>query len=239
MSFAAPSTTNNQAEFHNLLTGLRAAVEYGWRDLDVIGDSALIIRQMRLNSPPKSARLKALYLEARRLADQLGVARWFHQIRAHNEMADALAILAMNPLTSSQAVHPTSRSGHTAITKHLHAQAVANGEPKTDSLKDYCGKYVLVFFYPLDFTFVAEAFRQIGCEVLGCSTDSKFLHLAWINTPRKKGGLGEMQNPLIADYNKEITRAYNVVSEEIENASRAKDRGRLHCITLPSTIMSI
>ncbi|KAJ0391333.1 hypothetical protein P43SY_012134 [Pythium insidiosum] len=92
------------------------------------------------------------------------------------------------------------------------AQAVANGEPNTVSLKDYCGKYVLVFFYPLD-SFVAEAFSQIGCEVLGCSTDSKFLHLAWINTPRKKGGLGD-------DYNKEIVRAYNVVIEEIENASR-------------------
>ncbi|KAJ0391510.1 hypothetical protein P43SY_011516 [Pythium insidiosum] len=100
------------------------------------------------------------------------------------------------------------------------AQAVADGKPKAVSLKVYCGKYVLVFFYPLDFTFVAEAFSQIGCEVLGCSTDSKFLHLPWINTPREKGGLGEMQNPLIADYNKEIARAYNVVIEEIENASR-------------------
>ncbi|KAJ0391787.1 hypothetical protein P43SY_011237 [Pythium insidiosum] len=87
MSLAAPSTTNNQAEFHGLLTGLRAAVAYGWRDLDVIGDNGLIIRQMRLNRPPKSARLKALYLEARRLAD--------------NKMADSLANLAMNTLTSS------------------------------------------------------------------------------------------------------------------------------------------
>ncbi|KAJ0389326.1 hypothetical protein ATCC90586_011161 [Pythium insidiosum] len=94
---------------------------------------------------------------------------------------------------------------------HETAQAVADGEPKTVSLKVYCGIYVLVFFYPLDFTFVAEAFSQIGCEVLGCSTDSKFWHLAWINTPRKKGGLGEMQNMLIADDNKEIARAYNVV----------------------------
>ncbi|KAJ0388547.1 hypothetical protein P43SY_011380 [Pythium insidiosum] len=78
----------------------------------------------------------------------------------------------------------------------------------------------MVFFYPLDFTFVAEAFSQIGCEVLGCSTDSKFWHLAWINTPRKKGGLGEMQNLLIADDNKEIACAYNVLIEEIEKASR-------------------
>ncbi|KAJ0404235.1 hypothetical protein ATCC90586_008008 [Pythium insidiosum] len=76
---------------------------------------------------------------------------------------------------------------------------------------------------PAHVTFVAEAFLQIGCEVLDCSTDSKFLHLAWINTPRKMGCLGEMQNPLIADYNKEIARAYNVVIEEIENASRLRD----------------
>ncbi|KAJ0394509.1 hypothetical protein ATCC90586_007838 [Pythium insidiosum] len=112
------------------------------------------------------------------------------------------------------------------------AQAVVDGEFKTVSLKDYRGKYVVLFFYPLDFTFVcpteiiafsekAEAFRQIGCEVLGCSTDSKFSHLAWINTPRKKGGLGEMQIPLIADYNKEIARAYNVVIEEGEDAGVA------------------
>ncbi|GLE04577.1 hypothetical protein PINS_up013546 [Pythium insidiosum] len=112
------------------------------------------------------------------------------------------------------------------------ADAVVDGEFKTVSLKDYRGKYVVLFFYPLDFTFVcpteiiafsekAEAFRQIGCEVLGCSTDSKFSHLAWINTPRKKGGLGEMKIPLIADYNKEIARAYNVVIEEGADAGVA------------------
>ncbi|KAF1314619.1 Peroxiredoxin-2, partial [Globisporangium splendens] len=105
------------------------------------------------------------------------------------------------------------------------ADAVVNGEFKKVSLSDYKGKYVVLFFYPLDFTFVcpteiiafsekAEEFRKIGCEVLGCSTDSKFSHLAWINTPRKKGGLGEMDIPLIADYNKDIARAYDVLVED-------------------------
>uniref|UniRef100_K3WQJ1 thioredoxin-dependent peroxiredoxin n=1 Tax=Globisporangium ultimum (strain ATCC 200006 / CBS 805.95 / DAOM BR144) TaxID=431595 RepID=K3WQJ1_GLOUD len=105
------------------------------------------------------------------------------------------------------------------------ADAVVNGEFQKVSLSDYKGKYVVLFFYPLDFTFVcpteiiafsekAEEFRKIGCEVLGCSTDSKFSHLAWINTPRKKGGLGEMNIPLIADYNKDIARAYDVLVED-------------------------
>ena len=68
--------------------------------------------------------------------------------------------------------------------------AVVNGEFKEISLKDYKGKYVILFFYPLDFTFVcpteiiafserADEFRKIGCELVACSTDSHFSHLAW------------------------------------------------------------
>ncbi|XP_045485779.1 peroxiredoxin 1 isoform X1 [Pieris rapae] len=78
------------------------------------------------------------------------------------------------------------------------ATAVVNGEFKDVSLSDYKGKYVVLFFYPLDFTFVcpteiiafserADDFRKIGCEVIAASTDSHFTHLAWINTPRKQG----------------------------------------------------
>ncbi|KAG3043107.1 hypothetical protein PI125_g27325, partial [Phytophthora idaei] len=96
------------------------------------------------------------------------------------------------------------------------------GEFKTVSLSDYKGKYVVLFFYPMDFTFVcpteiiafsekAAEFRKLGCEVLGCGVDSKFSHLAWINTPRKKGGLGELDIPLLADFNKEISTAYDVL----------------------------
>lgn len=105
------------------------------------------------------------------------------------------------------------------------AKAVVNGAFKDVSLSDYKGKYVVLFFYPLDFTFVcpteiiafserAEEFRKIGCEVLACSTDSHFSHLAWVNTPREKGGLGEMKIPLIADKNMEIARAYGVLKED-------------------------
>lgn len=103
--------------------------------------------------------------------------------------------------------------------------AVVNGEFKEISLKDYKGKYVVLFFYPLDFTFVCpteiiafsdrvEEFQKIGCEVVACSTDSHFSHLAWINTPRKQGGLGEMNIPLLADKNCEIARQYGCLKEE-------------------------
>lgn len=103
--------------------------------------------------------------------------------------------------------------------------AVVNGAFKEISLSDYKGKYVVLFFYPLDFTFVcpteivafsdrAAEFRNIGCEVIACSTDSQYTHLAWINTPRKQGGLGEMDIPLLADKSMKIARDYGVLDEE-------------------------
>ena len=82
--------------------------------------------------------------------------------------------------------------------------AVINGEFKEISLDDYKGKYVVLFFYPLDFTFVcpteiiafndrAKEFEALNCAVIACSTDSHFSHLAWCERSRKEGGLGEMQ----------------------------------------------
>merc|ERR1711893_250873 len=87
------------------------------------------------------------------------------------------------------------------------------------------GKYLVFFFYPLDFTFVcpteiiayserAEEFRKIGCEVVACSTDSHFSHLAWVNTKRENGGLGEMNIPLLADKTCEVAKAYGVLKED-------------------------
>ncbi|KAH8035317.1 hypothetical protein HPB51_004558 [Rhipicephalus microplus] len=103
--------------------------------------------------------------------------------------------------------------------------AVVDGQFKEIKLSDYKDKYLVLFFYPLDFTFVcpteiiafsdrAEEFRKIDCEVVACSTDSHFCHLAWINTPRKEGGLGEMNIPLLADKNSKIARAYGVLKED-------------------------
>merc|ERR1739838_909997 len=106
-------------------------------------------------------------------------------------------------------------------------QALVNGEFKEVSLSDYKGKYLVLFFYPLDFTFVcpteiiafsdrAEEFRKINCELVACSTDSHFSHFAWVNTPRNQGGLGEMQIPLLADKSMVISKAYGVLKEDEE-----------------------
>jgi len=119
MSKAHRSTTNNQAEYHGLLAGLRAAAAHQWPNLEVVGDSAMILRQMRDYRPPRNAKLLRLYTQARRLADQLAVRHWTHHVRAHNKMADLLANLAMDTRTSSQVTHPTARSGHADLRAHL------------------------------------------------------------------------------------------------------------------------
>jgi alkyl hydroperoxide reductase subunit AhpC len=106
------------------------------------------------------------------------------------------------------------------------AQAVmADGQFKELSLSDYRGKYVLLFFYPLDFTFVcpteiiafsdrAAEFEKLGVQIIGVSVDSQFSHLAWRNAPRDQGGLGNIQYPLVADLSKQIARDYDVLTEE-------------------------
>ncbi|XP_040438459.1 peroxiredoxin-4 isoform X1 [Falco naumanni] len=103
--------------------------------------------------------------------------------------------------------------------------AVINGEFKELKLTDYEGKYLVFFFYPLDFTFVCpteiiafsdriEEFRAINTEVVACSVDSKFTHLAWINTPRKQGGLGPIRIPLLSDLTHQISKDYGVYLED-------------------------
>ncbi len=95
----------------------------------------------------------------------------------------------------------------------------AFGEIKLSDLK---GKYVVLFFYPLDFTFVCpteiiafdkkvEDFKKRGCELIGVSVDSKYSHWAWRNTPPNEGGIGQVGYPLIADLSKDISRAYGVL----------------------------
>ena len=105
------------------------------------------------------------------------------------------------------------------------ATAVFDEQFKTVSLSDYKGKYVCLFFYPLDFTFVCPTeiiafsdkvpeFEKRNCQVLGVSVDSHFTHLAWIKTPRIDGGLGPLKYPLIADLTKQICRDYGVLVED-------------------------
>ncbi|HBE67420.1 MAG TPA: thioredoxin peroxidase [Planctomycetaceae bacterium] len=104
------------------------------------------------------------------------------------------------------------------------AQAVMeDGSFKEISLADYKGKYVLLFFYPLDFTFVCpteiiafsdrqKEFADAGVQIIGVSVDSHFSHLAWRNTARDQGGLGNIEYPLVADLSKSIARDYDVIT---------------------------
>ncbi|MBD2461685.1 peroxiredoxin [Oscillatoria sp. FACHB-1407] len=121
------------------------------------------------------------------------------------------------------------RVGQTA--PDFTATAVYDQEFKTIKLSDYRGKYVVLFFYPLDFTFVCpteitafsdryEEFKSINTEVLGVSVDSEFSHLAWIQTDRKSGGVGDLTYPLVADIKKEISSAYNVLDPDAGIALR-------------------
>ena len=99
------------------------------------------------------------------------------------------------------------------------------------SLSDYKGKWLVLFFYPLDFTFVCpteiislsdsiEDFKDLDAEVLGVSVDSVHSHRAWINTPRDQNGLGGLNYDLASDFNKTTARAYGVLDEEAGVAFR-------------------
>ncbi len=89
-------------------------------------------------------------------------------------------------------------------------------------LSSYRGKYVILFFYPLDFTFVCPSeivafdaalakFEKKGAQILGVSVDSHYTHLAWKNTPRKEGGIGPIKYPLVSDLDKSISRNFGVL----------------------------
>jgi ribonuclease HI len=108
-SLAAPTTTNNQAEYIGLITGLTTSVRAAWRPLEVVGDSLQIVRQMEQYRPPKNSKRRILHLHACGLADQLGVARWHHHLRAYNKMADAAANLATDGRRSIRSFYPTPR----------------------------------------------------------------------------------------------------------------------------------
>lgn len=111
------------------------------------------------------------------------------------------------------------------------ATAVFDQEFKSIKLSDYRDKYTVLFFYPLDFTFVCpteiiafsdryEEFKALNTEVLGVSVDSEFSHLAWIQTDRKEGGIGDIAYALVSDIKKEISSAYNVLDPDAGVALR-------------------
>jgi len=112
-------------------------------------------------------------------------------------------------------------------------KAVINGGEIVDhfQLSTYRGKYVVLFFYPLDFTFVCPTelhafqeklaeFEKRNVQVIACSTDSWFSHAAWLATPKSKGGIQGVTYPIVADFHKTISRDYDVLSESLGGAYR-------------------
>lgn len=111
----------------------------------------------------------------------------------------------------------------TSPAPQFSAQAVVGNEIVSLSWEQiHEGKWLCLFFYPLDFTFIcpteivafseaASKFEALDAKIAGVSVDSQFTHLAWVNTPRNKGGIGEINFPLISDLNKDIAKSYDVL----------------------------
>jgi peroxiredoxin 2/4 len=104
-------------------------------------------------------------------------------------------------------------------------EGVLNGRFAPYRLSDYKGKWVVLFFYPLDFTFVCPTeilafsdrlgeFKKLGAEVLGASVDSKYSHLAWTEKRREEGGIKGLAYPLLEDLGKELAEEYGVLAED-------------------------
>ena len=115
----------------------------------------------------------------------------------------------------------------------FNVKAVVNGNEVVDSysLESLKGKYVLLFFYPLDFTFVCPTelhafqeklaeFEAKNVQVVGCSVDSWFSHVAWLDTPKNKGGIEGITYPILSDFNKQIAKDYDVLVEGLGAAYR-------------------
>jgi peroxiredoxin 2/4 len=111
------------------------------------------------------------------------------------------------------------------VAPNFTATAVVNRQFQQIRLSNY-RKYVVLLFYPLDFTFVCPTeiiafsdryaeFQALNTEILGISVDSEFSHLAWIETERKMGGLGDINYPLVSDLKREISTAYNVLDPDL------------------------
>lgn len=103
--------------------------------------------------------------------------------------------------------------------------AIGPNEFKQINLNDFKGKYLCLFFYPLDFTFVCptelhafsdklEEFKKRNCEVVACSVDSQFSHAAWLRTPRTEGGIQGVKYPILSDMHKTIARSYGTLFED-------------------------
>nr|YP_009398067.1 2-Cys peroxiredoxin [Gredgaria maugeana]ARW67253.1 2-Cys peroxiredoxin [Gredgaria maugeana] len=108
---------------------------------------------------------------------------------------------------------------------NFSATSVYQQEFKQISLSDYLGKYLILLFYPLDFTFVCpteiiafsdmyDQIQSLNAEILGISVDSEYCHLAWMQLDRDAGGVGDLRYPLVSDLCKEISLSFNVLNDE-------------------------
>jgi len=141
-------------------------------------------------------------------------------------------VVNARPLSAAESVPPAEQCSIKAAPSRTQAKvgepapnftldAVVGKEFKKVSLSDYRGKWVVLFFYPLDFTFVCpteikgfnlalDAFNKLNAVVLGGSVDSKYSHLAWI----KRGDLGDLNYPLLSDFKKEVAERYGILDEK-------------------------
>lgn len=126
----------------------------------------------------------------------------------------------MNETTSMQNSNQTSIARVGKPAPEFKAKAYVAGQFKDVSLRDMSGRWVCLFFYPLDFTFVcpteirsfsqhSAAFKELGCEIVGCSTDSEYSHKAWFERD-----LQEVKFPILADLTHKISRDYGVLIED-------------------------
>lgn len=124
-----------------------------------------------------------------------------------------------------QNVANTARVGKPAPDFTMKTTADMETLSSTASLSDYKGKWLVMFFYPLDFTFVCpteitamsdayDEFLKLGADVLGVSTDSVYSHRAWLQTPREQNGIAGVRFPIASDITKEVSRKYGVLIEE-------------------------
>src|SRR3979490_1400 len=108
---------------------------------------------------------------------------------------------------------------------YFEVDAAIGQDFKKLTLNDYKGRYLCLFFYPLDFTFVCptelhafsdkmDEFKKRNCDVLACSVDSKFSHAAWLRTPKAEGGIEGVKYPILADLHKTISRSYGTLFED-------------------------
>ncbi|KAG9290754.1 hypothetical protein G9A89_011717 [Geosiphon pyriformis] len=148
------------------------------------------------------------------------------QVLSNKTIIPALGITQQRSLTKVRRINIPRAFVH-GDAPSWEAEAVCDGKFQRVSLEDYVKnkKYLVMVFYPLDFTFVCptelisfsdriEEFHALNAEVVGVSCDSKYSHLVWSEMPRIQGGLGNLRFPLISDFSKEISIAYGVLYEE-------------------------